>query len=105
MYSQKSFEDQKAEAEKEGKTFSEDDFKEQEGKMKRRLFGNIEFVGELFCMQIIRWKTLEEIFQTLLEKTLFNDDSVEAALKFMEKTAISIENKFKTDGQTENKKK
>ena len=64
-------------------------------KRKHKLFGNIEFVGELFKEQLLSDGIMKFIFESLLKIDSFTDDSIEAAIKFIEKVGPTIEEKAK----------
>ena len=63
-------------------------------KRTHKLFGNIEFIGELYTCDLLRGVTAKSIFEHLLNKDCFVDDTVEAAIKFIEKIGPSIEDKL-----------
>lgn len=63
---------------------------------KLRLYGNIEFVGELYIRKILREKTLVSVFTQLLglDDDIFNganDQTVEGAINLMQKCGYAYE--------------
>jgi len=65
---------------------------------KIRLFGNIEFVGELYIRKILLEKTLVSVFEQLLgldDGDVFdnnaNDQTIEGALNLMNKCGYAYE--------------
>lgn len=85
----------KKKAEDAGKKYSQDDHKEVMLKRQHKLFGNIEFIGELFTCHLLRGDTAKSIFEHLLHLDCFLDDTVEAAIKFVEKIGPTIEEKLR----------
>jgi len=63
-------------------------------KRQHKLFGNIEFIGELYTCFLLRGETAKSIFDHLLHPDCFLDDTVEAAIKFIEKIGPAIEEKL-----------
>lgn len=98
IFKRKEFEDLKAEAEAAGKTYSMADFRDEQMKRQHKLFGNIEFIGELYTCFLLRGDTARSIFEHLLHPDCFLDDTVEAAIKFIEKIGPSIEEKLTSGG-------
>ena len=78
-------------AEDAGKTYTQDDHREVCLKRQHKLFGNIEFVGELFTVHLLRHDIAKSIFEWLLHDEQLNDDTVEAAIRFIEKIGQAIE--------------
>lgn len=68
-------------------------------KRQHKLFGNIEFIGELFMCHILRVDTAKSIFANLISSENFVDDTVEAAIKFIEKIGPAIEEKLQEGGK------
>lgn len=64
-------------------------------KRQHKLFGNIEFIGELFIEHLLRGDTAKSIFEHLLHPQFFFEDTVEAAIKFLEKIGIQIEEQLR----------
>lgn len=68
---------------------------------KLQLFGNIEFVGELYIRKILLDKTLVSVFEQLLglDDELFdtraNDQTIEGAINLMLKCGFSYEQNVK----------
>lgn len=62
---------------------------------KTKLFGNIEFVGELYRRKILPENTLKHVFETLLgmaDDSLDVDDlTIEGAVNLMEKVGLVFE--------------
>lgn len=85
----------RANAETSGKKFNLDDFKEKAFKHKHQLNGNMDFVGELYISNMLRDKIAKEIFSMLLQATAYTNDTVEAALRFIEKIGPVLEQKLK----------
>ena len=94
IFVQDDFETLKQKAEDAGKKYTDADFKEQLLKRTHKLFGNIEFIGELFLCHLLRSDTAVSIFQHLLDRGCFTDDTVEAAIKFIEKVGPAVEEKI-----------
>ena len=63
-------------------------------KRQHKLFGNIEFIGELYTCFLLRGDTAKSIFEHLLHPDCYLDDTVEAAIKFIEKIGPTIEEKL-----------
>lgn len=82
-----------------GKTYTKDDHQYVQMKSQHKLFGNIEFIGELFTCHLLRGDTAKSIFEHLLHPEFFIDDTVEAAIRFVEKIGPSIEEKFSTSSE------
>lgn len=61
----------------------------------QRLFGNIEFVGELYIRKILKEKTLVSVFTQLLGlddlQLTANDQTVEGAINLMKKCGYAYE--------------
>ena len=66
-------------------------------KRQHKLFGNIEFIGELYLSHLLRPDTAKSIFEHLLHEDCFMDDTVEAAIKFIEKIGLTVEERIATD--------
>ena len=94
IFNLEDFETLKKKAEDAGKKYSTDDHREVQMKRQHKLFGNIEFIGELFLCHLLRPDTAKSIFEHLLHPENFVNDTVEAAIKFMEKLGPSIEEKL-----------
>lgn len=101
IFLQDDFEALKKKAEDSGKKYSLEDHKELMLKRQHKLFGNIEFVGELFTCHLLRGDTAKSIFEHLLNVECFVDDTIEAAIKFIEKIGPTIEEKIRqgTEGK------
>jgi len=97
IFVQDDFETSKKKAEEAGKTYTKDDFKEEQMLRQHKLFGNIEFIGELFMVHLLRSDTAKSIFDNLLNQDCLIDDTVEAAIRFIEKIGPTIEDKYKSD--------
>ena len=95
IFQQRDFEVLKKEAEDAGKTYTMEDFKEMSLKRQHKLFGNIEFIGELYLSHLLRADTAKSIFENLLNLQCFADDTVEAGIKFIEKIGPTIEERIK----------
>lgn len=65
-----------------------------------RLFNNIRFVGELFRRKILFESTILLVFELLLgissDKESINDDTIEGAIKLMEKVGHIVDEKLST---------
>ena len=111
IFQQDEFEALKKKADDAGKEYTMEDHKENLLKRQHKLFGNIEFIGELYKCHLLRGDTAKSIFVHLLDEDCFLDDTVEAAIKFIEKIGLSIEEKLKTQnassggGGADNKRK
>ena len=73
-------------------------------KRQHKLFGNIEFIGELFKSFLLRGDTAKSIFEHLLMMECFTDDTVEAAIKFIQKIGPAIEEKHKQESKSKTNK-
>lgn len=96
--------DPKAEAEAAGKEIDAEEIKERTLKRKEKLFGNIEFVGELHKAGLLSDSITKSIFKTLLDVAKFSDDTIEAGMRFLEKVGPSIEKKIKEIAEKDAKK-
>ena len=86
----------KKEAEEKGVKFDEEEFIEQKFKAKHLLNGNMDFVGELFISGILRDRIAKDIFQMLLSSDSGRtDDTIEAALRFINKIGKALEDKHR----------
>ena len=77
----------------------EEDRMEREFKTKHKLFGNIEFVGELFKLYIITEQVMQQVLSSLLgigtqSDHTVNDNTVEAAIKLMTNIGITLESRI-----------
>jgi hypothetical protein len=82
------------EEQKEGET--EDDRQEREFRKKHKLFGNIEFVGELYKSQIVNDNVISQVFSSLLgikqqSDESLNENTFEAALRLISKLGPTFE--------------
>ena len=82
-----------------------EDFKDEQTLRQIKLFGNIEFIGELFKCHLLRGDTAKSIFEQLLKEDCFVDETVEAAIKLIEKIGASIEEKHKSEKQSKGSSK
>ena len=92
--------DPRKEAEEAGKEIDEEEIKEKILKRKHKLFGNIEFVGELHKEYLLSDSIAKSVFSTLLKPDTFTDDTIEAAIKFIEKVGPGIEERVKSGKKT-----
>jgi hypothetical protein len=53
----------------------------------------MDFVGELYIMNILRDTIAKAIFENLLDKNNYTDDTIEAALRFINKIGPALEKK------------
>jgi translation initiation factor 4G len=88
---------------------TEEDRLERELRTKHKLFGNIEFVGELFKQQIVTDSVMQSIFDNLLglnlcDKKSVNDNTIEAAIKLMNKTGSTLEERVAENTKNPEKK-
>lgn len=97
IFSQEEFEALKKKAEDAGKTYTTEDHRYVQMKRQHKLFGNIEFIGELYLSHLLRPDTAKSIFEHLLHPDCFMDDTVEAAIKFIEKVGPTIEERIAND--------
>ena len=65
-------------------------------KVKHNLNGNMDFVGEILISGILRDRIAKDIFGMLLEKESRTDDTIEAALRFINKIGKALEEKHKS---------
>ena len=67
--------------------------------MKRHLFGNLGFVGELFKQQLVTNNVIKSIFSSLLgiefDGSLVTDNTIEAAILLMNKIGYNWEERSK----------
>ena len=94
---QEDFETLKKKAEDAGKTYTMEDHRYEQEKRQHKLFGNIEFIGELYLSHLLRPDTAKSIFDNLLDPGCFQDDTVEAAIRFIEKIGLTIEERIKQE--------
>lgn len=66
IFQESSFEALQKAAEEKGKKYTADDHKEVMLKRQHKLFGNIEFIGELYMGFLLRADTAKSIFEHLL---------------------------------------
>ena len=92
--------DPRKEAEEAGKAIDEEAIKEKVLKRKHKLFGNIEFVGELHKEYLLSDSIAKSVFSTLLKPDTFTDDTIEAAIKFIEKVGPGIEERILASKKT-----
>jgi hypothetical protein len=78
-------------------------------KLKHKLLGNIDFVGELYKEQLLSDSIINSIFECLLgygesgeNYQDFNDNTIEAALKLINKIGCTMEGKV--EGVSEKKR-
>jgi hypothetical protein len=91
---QKSKEDAKKEAEEKEVKFDEMEFLENSLKLKHTLIGNMDFVGELYLSNILRDGIAQNILTNLLtDVARITDDTIEAALRFINKIGKTLEDK------------
>ena len=95
IFSVEEYETLKQKAESEGKTYTPEDHRCVQGKRQHKLFGNIEFIGELYLSHLLRPDTAKSIFEHLLHPDCFRDDTVEAAIRFIEKVGPTVEERIK----------
>ena len=88
------FEALKKKAEDAGKSYTLEDHRYVQMKRQHKLFGNIEFIGELYLSHLLRPDTAKSIFDNLLDPGCFLDDTVEAAIRFIEKIGQTIEERI-----------
>lgn len=74
----------------------EDDRQEREFRKKHKLFGNIEFVGELYKCQIVTDGVIFSVFNSLLgigsvSQESLNENTFEAALRLISKLGPTLE--------------
>lgn len=92
--------DPRKEAEEAGKEIDEADIMEKILNRKHKLFGNIEFVGELHKEYLLSDSIAKSVFSTLLKPDTFTDDTIEAAIKFIEKVGPGIEERISASKKT-----
>ena len=71
IFSQEDFETLKKKAEDDGKQYSLEDHRYVQMKRQHKLFGNIEFIGELYLSHLLRPDTAKSIFEHLLHPDCF----------------------------------
>lgn len=63
----------------------------------------MDFVGELFISSILRDRIAKDIFQMLLEDKKRTDETIEAALRFINKIGKALEDKHKKTDKSKQK--
>ena len=91
MFNRKDFEVMKKKAEDEGKTYTREDHRYVQILHEQELFGNIEFIGELYLSHLVTPDTIKFFFEHLLHPDCLMEDTVEAAIKLMERIGPKIE--------------
>lgn len=71
IFSQDDYETLKKKAEDKGKQYSLDEYRYDQMKRQHKLFGNIEFIGELYLSHLLRPDTAKSIFEHLLDPGCF----------------------------------
>ena len=82
-------------AKQKGETFTEEDYIERNVKVKQELNGNMDFIGELYISGILRDNISQSILNNLLADKMISNDTVEAALRFINKIGPVLERKYK----------
>lgn len=77
----------------------EEDRAERDFKTKHKLFGNIEFVGELFKEMIVSDMVMNQVFNSLLginivEVGSVNDNTIEAAIRLISNVGLTLEDRI-----------
>ena len=77
----------------------EEDRLEREFRTKHKLFGNIEFVGELFKQSIVTDQIMNKVLSSLVgleteQHSKVNDNTVEAAIKLITKLGPVFETRL-----------
>lgn len=88
----------------------EEDRMEREFKTKHKLFGNIEFVGELFKLSIVTDMVMNQVFTSLLgidveSDASVNDITIEAALRLVSKLGPTLDARIATESKPDKKEK
>lgn len=83
-------------AKKEGE--SQDDYFERCLKEKQKLFGNIQFLGDLYKQRLVTDSVISQVFQQLLgvgtlDDSTVNDNTIEAALRLINKIGKVLDDK------------
>jgi len=78
---------------------TEEDRQERDIKKKHKLFGNIEFVGELIKASIVTDQIMQSVFFSLLgieqaTDTSVNDNTCEAAIRLISKLGITLDGRI-----------
>ena len=85
------------EQQKEGE--KEEDRLDREFKTKHKLFGNIDFVGEIYKKSLLSETILQSVFHSLLgfsssSDAAVNDNTIDAAIKLISKLGFTLEQKI-----------
>lgn len=85
------------EQQKEGE--KEEDRLDREFKTKHKLFGNIDFVGEIYKKSLLSETILQSVFHSLLgfstsSDATVNDNTIDAAIKLISKLGFTLEQKI-----------
>lgn len=75
---------------------TEEDRLDRELRYKHKLFGNMDFVGELYKEWLVSDVILYSIFESLLDSSSVTDITVDAALKLINKLGSKMEQDIKT---------
>ena len=75
---------------------TEEDRLEREFRTKHKLFGNIDFVGEIYKKGLLSESILQSVFNTLLgfnqiSDANVNDNTIDAAIKLINKLGFTLE--------------
>lgn len=82
--------------EKKDEKETEEDRLDRELRYKHKLFGNMDFVGELYKEWLVSDVILYSIFESLLDSSSVTDITVDAALKLINKLGSKMEQDIKT---------
>ena len=82
--------------EKKDEQETEEDRLDRELRYKHKLFGNMDFVGELYKEWLVSDVILYSIFESLLDSSSVTDITVDAALKLINKLGSKMEQDIKT---------
>jgi len=68
-------------------------------KIKHKLFGNIDFVGEIYKKSLLSETILQSVFHSLLgfstsSDASVNDNTIDAAIKLISKLGFTLEQKI-----------
>jgi hypothetical protein len=88
----------------------EEDRAERDFKTKHKLFGNIEFVGELFKQMIVTDQVMSQVFSSLLgigqeSDQNVNDNTIEAAIRLISKLGPTLEKNILATKEEDKKEK
>ena len=104
----KKFEDDAPSLSEEDRAYQAAEVEEQERKMKRRMLGNMRFIGELYKKSLLKSHIMYECFTQILLRKPLKDEDIELLCKLLHTVGSSLESKAssaKREKEKEEKKK